>query len=153
MKIGVIGAGHIGGTLTRRLAALGHDVAVANSRGPETLAELAKESGAKAVTIADAARGKDVVIVSIPEKNIPTLPKNLFAGLPASAVAPGVRPIASHFQLPETTRGERHRDPPARRARIRWRRCRRSRRFVATAAGKSGIWDRFRRRRRKAGAG
>ena len=86
MKIGIIGAGHIGGTLTRRLAALGHDVSVANSRGPETLAELAKESGAKAVTIAEAARGQDVVIVSIPEKNIPTLPKNLFASLPASAV-------------------------------------------------------------------
>jgi predicted dinucleotide-binding enzyme len=86
MKIGIIGAGHIGGTLTRRLAALGHDVAVANSRGPETLAELAKGSGAKAVTIAEAARGKDVVIVTIPEKNIPTLPKDLFADLPESAV-------------------------------------------------------------------
>ena len=41
MKIGIIGAGHIGGTLTRRLTALGHDVSVANSRGPETLTELA----------------------------------------------------------------------------------------------------------------
>lgn len=86
MKIGIIGAGHIGGTLARRLAALGHDVSVANSRGPETLAELAKESGAKAVTIADASRGKEVVIVTIPEKNIPMLPKNLFADLPKSAV-------------------------------------------------------------------
>ncbi len=38
MRIGIIGAGHIGGTLTRRLRSLGHDVAVANSRGPETLA-------------------------------------------------------------------------------------------------------------------
>ena len=41
MKIGIIGAGQIGGTLTRRLTALGHDVSVANSRGPETLAALA----------------------------------------------------------------------------------------------------------------
>lgn len=86
MKIGIIGAGHIGGTLARRLAAVGHDVAVANSRGPETLADLARESGAKAVTIAEAARAKDVVIVTIPEKNISMLPKNLFAGLPQSAV-------------------------------------------------------------------
>lgn len=85
MKIGIIGAGHIGGTLTRRLAALGHEVAVANSRGPETLSDLARETGAKAVTIAEAARGKDVVIVAIPEKSIPTLPKDLFAGLPESA--------------------------------------------------------------------
>jgi predicted dinucleotide-binding enzyme len=86
MKIGIIGAGHIGGTLARRLAALGHDVSIANSRGPETLAELARESGAKAVTIAEAARAKDIVIVTIPEKNIPTLPKDLFAGLPEGAV-------------------------------------------------------------------
>jgi len=80
MKIGIIGAGHIGGTLTRRLRALGHDVAVANSRGPQTLAGLAKETGASAVTVAEAARGKDVVIVTIPEKNVPSLPKDLFAG-------------------------------------------------------------------------
>ena len=46
MRIGIIGAGNIGGTLTRRLRALGHEVAVANSRGPETLAALAAETGA-----------------------------------------------------------------------------------------------------------
>lgn len=50
MKIGIIGAGQIGGTLTRRLAALGNDVFVANSRGPQTLAELTRETGAKAVS-------------------------------------------------------------------------------------------------------
>jgi 8-hydroxy-5-deazaflavin:NADPH oxidoreductase len=79
MKIGIIGAGNIGGTLARRFRALGHDVVVANSRGPETLAALAKETGAKPVTVNDAARGKDVVIVTIPEKNVPSLPKDLFA--------------------------------------------------------------------------
>jgi predicted dinucleotide-binding enzyme len=78
MKIGIIGAGQIGGTLTRRLRALGHDVAVANSRGPETLAALAKETGAKSVTVSDAAHGKDLVIVTIPEKSVPTLPRGLF---------------------------------------------------------------------------
>ena len=51
MKIGIIGAGNIGGTLTRRLTALGHHVAVANSRGPETLSELADETGATAVSL------------------------------------------------------------------------------------------------------
>ena len=86
MKIGIIGAGHIGGTLTRRLAKAGHDVSVANSRGPETLAKLAKESGARAVTIAEAARNKDVVIVTIPENNIPKLPKEVFAGVPETTV-------------------------------------------------------------------
>jgi 8-hydroxy-5-deazaflavin:NADPH oxidoreductase len=79
MKIGIIGAGHIGGTLTRRLKALGHDVSVANSRGPETLADLAKETGARATTVADAAREKDVVIVTIPVKSVPDL-RNELAG-------------------------------------------------------------------------
>lgn len=50
MRIGIIGAGEIGGTLTRRLAQLGHEVFVTNSRGPSSLAGLAKETGAKAVT-------------------------------------------------------------------------------------------------------
>ncbi len=84
MKIGIIGAGHIGGTLTRRLAKLGHDVSVANSRGPETLAQLAKETGAKAVDVSEAAHGKDLVIVTIPERRVPELPKDLFAGVPQS---------------------------------------------------------------------
>jgi predicted dinucleotide-binding enzyme len=51
MKISIIGAGQIGGTLTRRFAALGHQVFVANSRGPETLAALARETDATPVTV------------------------------------------------------------------------------------------------------
>lgn len=86
MKIGIIGAGHIGGTLARRFAALGHQVSVANSRGPETLAGLARETGAKAVTIRDAARSGELVIVTIPEGKIPNLPKDLFAGVPGNVV-------------------------------------------------------------------
>lgn len=84
MKIGIIGAGSIGGTLTRRLRKLGHEVSVANRRGPATLADLAAETGAKAVTIAEAARAGEVVIVTIPESQIPHLPKGLFDGVPAS---------------------------------------------------------------------
>ncbi|HJQ55109.1 MAG TPA: NAD(P)-binding domain-containing protein [Gemmatimonadaceae bacterium] len=82
MRIGIIGAGHIGGTLTRRLAAVGHDVYVANSRGPETLADLASETGAKTVTAKEAAKQGEVVIVTIPMKAIPRLPRDLFAGTP-----------------------------------------------------------------------
>ena len=78
MKIGIIGAGHIGGVLTQRLTQLGHDVTVANSRGPETLRDLAAKTGARAGTVTDAARDKDVVIVTIPEKSVPELPKGLF---------------------------------------------------------------------------
>lgn len=86
MKIGIIGAGHIGGTLTRRLSALGHQVFVANSRGPESLAKLAAETGAKAVSVPEAARAGEVVIVTIPEVEIRNLPKDLFAGVPDNVV-------------------------------------------------------------------
>jgi 8-hydroxy-5-deazaflavin:NADPH oxidoreductase len=86
VKIGIIGAGQIGGTLTRRLTALGHDVAVANSRGPESLADLAAETGAKPVSVKDAANFGEVVIVTIPEKNIPDLPRDLFADTPKNVV-------------------------------------------------------------------
>lgn len=81
MKIGIIGAGNIGGTLTRRFRELGNEVFVANSRGPETLADLAKQTGAKPVTPLEAAQKGDVVIVTIPERNIPELPTNLFANV------------------------------------------------------------------------
>jgi predicted dinucleotide-binding enzyme len=80
MKIGIIGAGNIGGTLTRRLTELGHTVSVANSRGPETLRDLAAETGVTAVSVTDAAHDKDLVVVTIPEKNVPDLPDDLFAG-------------------------------------------------------------------------
>jgi 8-hydroxy-5-deazaflavin:NADPH oxidoreductase len=86
MKIGIIGAGQIGGTLTRRLAALGNDVFVANSRGPQTLAELTRETGAKAVSPKEAARSGEVVVVTIPEGHVPDLPKDLFAGVPDDVV-------------------------------------------------------------------
>jgi 8-hydroxy-5-deazaflavin:NADPH oxidoreductase len=86
MKIGIIGAGNIGGNLTRRLTALGHDVAVANSRGPETLADLATETGAHAVAVTEAAKGAEVVVVTIPQKNIPDLPAGVLAGAADGAV-------------------------------------------------------------------
>ena len=84
MKIGIIGAGKIGGTLTRRLRKLGHQVFVANSRGPETLTDLAAQTGAIPVTTAEAARAGELVIVTIPLKNIPDLTAGLFEGVPDS---------------------------------------------------------------------
>jgi 8-hydroxy-5-deazaflavin:NADPH oxidoreductase len=86
MRIGIIGAGNIGGTLARRLAALGHQVSIANSRGPDSLAAFARETGARPVTVEDAARAGDVVIISIPLKNIDKLPRDLFKGVPDSVV-------------------------------------------------------------------
>ena len=86
MKIGIIGAGQIGGTLTRRLRALGHDVAVANARGPETLADLAAETGARAVTPREAVRGVDLVVVTIQQPRVRELPADLFADVPDDVV-------------------------------------------------------------------
>ena len=73
MEIGIIGAGQIGGTLTRLLTKQGHTVRVSNSRDPETLADLAAETGATAVWAKDAPVDADLVIVSIPQKNTPDL--------------------------------------------------------------------------------
>src|SRR5437016_12932493 len=86
MNIGIIGAGHIGGSLTRRFSALGHKVFVANSGGPETLKALAQETGATPVTVTEAAHRGDVVIITVPERSIPELPRDLFAGVPDSVV-------------------------------------------------------------------
>lgn len=86
MKIGIIGAGHIGGALAQKLSALGHTVAIANSRGPDTLKELATRIGARAVTVEDAVKDVELVIVTIPEKNVPLLPKGLFRDVPSSVI-------------------------------------------------------------------
>jgi 8-hydroxy-5-deazaflavin:NADPH oxidoreductase len=85
MDIGIIGAGYIGGTLTRRLTGLGHTVRVANSRDPQTLSDLANETGARAVWAAEAATDADLVILSIPQKNVPDLAKGIVATAKAGA--------------------------------------------------------------------
>lgn len=73
MKIGIIGVGHIGKTLSQRLAGAGHDVKVANSRGPETIEADALRTGARAVPASDAAKDVDVVILSVPLNRIPSI--------------------------------------------------------------------------------
>lgn len=66
MKIGIIGAGNIGATVAQKLAAVGHDVKLANSRGPETIRELAHDIGAAAVSKEQAVEDVDVIVLSIP---------------------------------------------------------------------------------------
>jgi 8-hydroxy-5-deazaflavin:NADPH oxidoreductase len=83
MKIGIIGAGNIGGALTRRLTAVGHEVSVANSRGPETLADLASETGATAATAEEAVRGAELVVLTIPQGRVAQLPVGVFDGVAA----------------------------------------------------------------------
>ena len=76
MKIGIIGAGMIGATAARLFATAGHDVALSNSRGPESLQSLVSEIGprAHAMTIADAARFGDVVLLAVPWRTPEALP-------------------------------------------------------------------------------
>jgi len=71
MKIGILGVGHIGKTLALKLAKAGHEVAVANSRGPEHIDAEALVTGAKPVTAQQAIENKEVIILSIPFNRIP----------------------------------------------------------------------------------
>ncbi len=68
MRIGIVGAGNIGGTLARHFTRTGHEVAVSNSRGPETLQDLVAELGerARALTPAEAIAFGEIVVVSVP---------------------------------------------------------------------------------------
>ena len=82
MKIGIIGAGNIGGSAAKLFAKAGHEIAIANSRSPETLTDLVNEigNGAKAVTVDEAAKFGEIVFVSIPLGKINELPASGFDG-------------------------------------------------------------------------
>ena len=79
MNISIIGVGRIGKIIAKHFAALGRQVFIANSRGPETLKEIAAETGASPVTVLDAARLGGITILSIPQRSVEALPENLFA--------------------------------------------------------------------------
>jgi 8-hydroxy-5-deazaflavin:NADPH oxidoreductase len=82
MKIAVIGAGMIGATVARLFAQADHEVSISNSRGPESLASLVAELGprARAMTVTDAARWAEVVMLAVPFRTPAALP-------PADALA------------------------------------------------------------------
>ncbi len=79
--VGFIGSGMIGGTVARLSVAAGHHVVLSNSRGPQTLRDLAAELGplARAATGEQAAADGDIVVVAIPVR--------AYAGLPAAPLA------------------------------------------------------------------
>lgn len=86
MKIGILGTGHIGKTLVRTLSAAGHDVKVANSRGPETIDADILANGGRAVTAEEAIVDVEVVILSIPLNRIPAAVPLLSAIPPETVV-------------------------------------------------------------------
>jgi predicted dinucleotide-binding enzyme len=82
MKIGILGAGHIGGTTAKLFVDAGHEVAVSNSRGPETLRDLVAKLGPKAhaATAEEAARFGEIVLLAIPLKDYTTVPADELRG-------------------------------------------------------------------------
>lgn len=96
MDITVIGTGNIGSELARVLARAGHTLTLANSRGPESLRELADELHARAAaTISDAVAHADVIVLSVPFGVIPTLAGELRQA-PASTV---IVDMSNHYPL------------------------------------------------------
>ncbi|WP_257722300.1 NADPH-dependent F420 reductase [Rathayibacter tritici] len=79
---GIIGAGNIGSQVARAVIALGDEVVIANSRGPETLADLIAELGpkARAATAQEAAEAAEVAVVTVPLKNLEEVPVAPLAG-------------------------------------------------------------------------
>jgi 8-hydroxy-5-deazaflavin:NADPH oxidoreductase len=71
MDIAIIGPGHIGGNIARRLAAAGHQITITFARDPESLQLLAEQIGARADQSADAVVDAEVVVVSVPWGAIP----------------------------------------------------------------------------------
>ena len=82
MKIGIIGAGHIGANAAKLFVEAGHEIAIANSRGAETLQDLVAELGerAQAVNVEEAAKFGEVVFISIPFGKYRELPADAFDG-------------------------------------------------------------------------
>lgn len=98
MKIGIVGAGEIGAALAKNFTRIGHSVKIANSRGTDTLADVAARTGATPAELTDVVKDVDLVVLTIPFGKITTLPNSFFAQLPAEAVlvetgnySPGVR--------------------------------------------------------------
>lgn len=93
MKIGLLGTGYMGRPLARKLAAAGHDVKVANSRGPDSIAPEVLETGAHAATAEDALTDVEVAILAIPHPGFEKI-RHLVAALPEQTV---VIAISNYF--------------------------------------------------------
>lgn len=85
MKIGIIGAGNIGGTIARKLVAAGHVVKLAGAKGPDDIRDKAEEIGAIPVASKDAVKDVEVIVLSIPFASVPDV-AGLFADVPADVV-------------------------------------------------------------------
>lgn len=86
MRIGIVGAGQMGGTLVRQYTKAGHRVKMTNASGPEKLKSLALETGATAATLEKAVSDVDVIVISIPQSAVPMLPPHVVKNIPGSTI-------------------------------------------------------------------
>ena len=86
LRIGIIGAGHVGEPLARLCTQAGHAVKIANSRGPSSLTDVAQRTGATAAAVQEAVSNVDVVIVALPQSSVPLLDRQLFSQLSIDTV-------------------------------------------------------------------
>ena len=109
MKIWILGAGRIGAAAARLFAGAGHEVAISNSRGPESLRELVTELGSRAhaMTADDAARFGEVALLAIPwhRKDALPAPELLRDKIVIDAMNP-YRPEGGFYDLGQSTSSE-----------------------------------------------
>src|SRR4029077_13831396 len=77
MNIGVIGTGDIGAVIVKKLRDAGYPVKMANSKGPDSLTELATKTGAIPVSVEKVVQDVDILFIALPQKAFPVLPKGL----------------------------------------------------------------------------
>jgi 8-hydroxy-5-deazaflavin:NADPH oxidoreductase len=109
MKIGIIGAGRVGTAAARLFVAAGHVVAVSNSRGPDSLRDLAAElgTGSSAMTVNDAARFGEVVLLAVPWHLAEALPApELVRGKVVIDAMNPYQPEGGFFELGDSTSSE-----------------------------------------------
>ncbi|HEY7405165.1 MAG TPA: NADPH-dependent F420 reductase [Candidatus Angelobacter sp.] len=109
MKIGILGAGNIGATAARLFIASGHEVAVSNSRGPDSLKSLVEELGprAHAMSIDDASRFGEVVLLAVPWRTPEALPHpDLLRGKIVIDAMNPYRPDGGFYDLAGSTSSE-----------------------------------------------
>lgn len=109
MKIGILGAGNIGAAAARLFITAGHEVAVSNSRGPESLQKLVQELGdrAHAMTIDNAARFGEVVLLAVPWRTPEALPhSDLLRGKIVIDAMNPYRPDGGFYDLGGSTSSE-----------------------------------------------
>jgi predicted dinucleotide-binding enzyme len=106
MKIAIIGTGRMGATLIRKLSAAGHAVRIANSRGPDTIQDLARETGTTAMTSAEAVQDVELVIVSVPFHAMVTLKPLLNTVSNSVPIADTSNYLSSHGHIEALDAGE-----------------------------------------------